>query len=241
MVNAATMPGMASGKSTFSTIWLVLAPMAWAASIRPASTSRSAVSTQRAMKGATATVSGTTAAQVPIEEPVTQRVKGMMATSKMMNGVERAAFTNPPTMALTGGLGRMPPRSVRRKNTPSGTPNTAPSRPEIPTMMMVSHSASSSNCTIISEKFSNMLCPFLLHAHLHALGLQIGHRRRNLAGWPLGKHGQRAKGLALNFIDLPMQNGQIQPQLTDQMREHRLVCTGPGVGQTQQLSAGTCG
>ena len=65
--------------------------------IRPLSTSRKAVSTRRAMKGAAASVSGTTAAQVPMDEPVMKRVNGMMATSRMMNGVERTAFTTPPT------------------------------------------------------------------------------------------------------------------------------------------------
>ena len=61
------------------------------------------------MKGATAKVSGTTAAQVPMDVPVTQRVKGMMATSKMMNGVERTAFTTPPTTILAPRWGNMPP------------------------------------------------------------------------------------------------------------------------------------
>src|SRR6516164_2023701 len=42
MVSPATTPGSDSGSSTLKTIWLVLAPMAWAASMRPRSTSRSA-------------------------------------------------------------------------------------------------------------------------------------------------------------------------------------------------------
>ena len=41
--------------------------------------------------------SGTTAAQVPMDEPVIQRVNGMMATSRMMKGVERTALTTVPT------------------------------------------------------------------------------------------------------------------------------------------------
>ncbi len=101
IVNPATTPGSDSGNSTLKTIWLVVAPIACAASIRPRSTSRSAVSTRRAMNGAAAIVSGTTAAAVPIDEPTTSRVNGITATSKMMNGVERTALTITPITRFT--------------------------------------------------------------------------------------------------------------------------------------------
>ena len=159
MVRPATMPGSASGSSTFHTIWLVVAPIDWAASTRPLSTSRSAVSTSRAMKGAAASVSGTTAAAVPMDEPVINRVNGMMATSKMMNGVERTAFTSQPTVLLSGLFSSTPPRSVRRKNTPSGIPIRPPTTPEMPTITMVSHSEVANSSSIISEKFSNIAQP----------------------------------------------------------------------------------
>jgi hypothetical protein len=66
--------------------------MACAAWTRPWSTSRSEVSTSRAMKGAAA---------VPIDEPMMKRVNGMIATSRTMKGVERTALTMPPTTRLT--------------------------------------------------------------------------------------------------------------------------------------------
>ncbi len=47
-VAPATIPGSASGSSAPNTICRGLAPIAWAASITPLSTSRSAVSTSRA-------------------------------------------------------------------------------------------------------------------------------------------------------------------------------------------------
>ena len=86
-------------------ICMVDAPMDCAASIRPLSTSRKLVSTRRAIKGAAAIVSGTIAAVVPIEVPATIRVKGMIATSKMMKGVERMAFTTQPIRRLATGIG----------------------------------------------------------------------------------------------------------------------------------------
>ena len=156
------MPGSASGSSTFITICRVVAPMAWAASISPWSTSRRDASTSRATNGAAAIVSGTTAAAVPMDEPVMKRVSGMMATSKMMNGVDRTALTMPPTTRLASGLCSTPPVSLRRKYTPSGTPSSAPTTPEIPTMAMVSHSEVTNSASSASEKLlnrsPNMLC-----------------------------------------------------------------------------------
>ena len=150
------MPGSASGSSTFHTIWLVVAPMAWAASTRPWSTSRKAASTRRATNGAAAIVSGTTAAAVPMDEPVMKRVNGMMATSRMMKGVERTAFTSQPTSLLTGPFCSTPPWSVRRRNTPSGTPMRPPTMPEMPTMMSVSHNEEAKRSSMAGVKWSNM-------------------------------------------------------------------------------------
>ena len=88
--------------------------MARAASIRPGSTSRIAPSTMRAMKGVAAMVSGTIAAEVPIEVPATRRVNGMIATTRMMNGVERVALTTAPSTALATGAAKIsPPRRWR--------------------------------------------------------------------------------------------------------------------------------
>ena len=72
-----------------------------AASITPPFTSLIAVSTNRAKNGIAANVNGTHAAVVPIDVPATKRVKGMMATIKMMNGMDRVAFTIAPNTLLT--------------------------------------------------------------------------------------------------------------------------------------------
>jgi hypothetical protein len=70
-----------------------------AASIRPKGISRMEVSTILAVYGIAAIVRGTIAAVVPMEVPATILVKGMMATIKMMNGMERTML-----MANASGL-----------------------------------------------------------------------------------------------------------------------------------------
>ena len=52
------------------------------------------------MNGVAATVSGTIAAVVPIEVPAISRVNGMIATTRMMKGVERVALTIAPSDAV---------------------------------------------------------------------------------------------------------------------------------------------
>ena len=61
----------------------------------------------RAIKGAAEIVKGTMAAVVPMEEPTISRVRGMMATIRIMKGVERVALTTAPKTALTGVFSRM--------------------------------------------------------------------------------------------------------------------------------------
>ena len=82
--------------------------------IVPVAASQQLARSFRATIGGAARVSGTPAAQGPMDEPVMKRVNGMMATSKMMNGVERTAFTIQPTILLTGPFSSTPPASVRR-------------------------------------------------------------------------------------------------------------------------------
>jgi hypothetical protein len=121
-VRPSTMPGRASGIRTFSTICSGLAPNARAASIRPWSTSRIAPSMRRAMKGAAAIVSGTMAALVPIEVPAISLVNGMIATTRMMKGVERVALTMTPSTRLTQGAANSSPLPEVARKTPSGRP-----------------------------------------------------------------------------------------------------------------------
>ncbi|CAM5729830.1 hypothetical protein STENM223S_03390 [Streptomyces tendae] len=81
--------GSASGTRTLRTMVQVLPPIACTASTSPWSTSRTAVSTSRAKKGMPPMASGTIAASLPMVVPVTQRVKFIRATMRMMNGSER--------------------------------------------------------------------------------------------------------------------------------------------------------
>ena len=106
--------------------------------MRPRSTSRKAVSTNRAINGAAAIVNGTTAAAVPIDVPTIARVNGITATTRMMNGVDRTALMVNPMARFAATLCSTPPRSVRNSSTPSGKPTSAPRRPEMPTMTSVS-------------------------------------------------------------------------------------------------------
>ena len=105
-------------------ICMGVAPIESAASISPCGTSRSEVSTCRPMKGTEAMTSGTIAAVVPIAEPTMKRVSGMMATIRMMNGMERTALTTAPTVRFSIGASRISPLPVTCRSTPSGTPMT---------------------------------------------------------------------------------------------------------------------
>ena len=69
-------------------------------------------------------VSGTMAAVVPMEEPTMIRVKGMMATIRMIKGVDRVALTMAPRIPFTAVLGRIWSRRVTVRMTPRGIPIT---------------------------------------------------------------------------------------------------------------------
>src|SRR5690606_27471705 len=124
-----------------------VAPMLCAASMTPMSTSWRAVSTSRATYGTAATDSGTMAAVVPMDVPTTHRVNGMMATIKMMNGMERPMLTMTPATRCTSRLGRMCPGLVTTTSTPSGMPNRWPKNTDPATMYSVSHKAGHSICS----------------------------------------------------------------------------------------------
>lgn len=130
--------GSASGTRTLRTTVQVLPPMAWTASTSPPSTSRTAVSTRRAKKGMPPMASGTIAASLPMVVPVTQRVKLISATMRMMNGSERPMFTTCPMTLFTTVFCSRPPLSVRTSRMPSGSPPTTAIRVDQPTMIRVS-------------------------------------------------------------------------------------------------------
>src|SRR5450830_1443013 len=209
----------------------VVAPIPCAASTRPWSTSRSAVSTRRAMNGAEAIVSGTIAAAVPIDVPTKKRVNGITATSKMMNGVERTALTSRPAMRLNAMLGRMPLRSVRCRAMPSGTPKTAPSRPEMPTIISVSPKE-----LIKRSISSDDMVQFLHH---DALRTQIIHCIGNVLRGAVGKDRQRAESLTLDFIDLTVQDVEVQVVAAYRFRQMGLIHTRSGEGKAEQM-VGAC-
>ncbi len=88
----------------------------------------------RAMNGVAAMVSGTMAAVVPIEVPAISRVKGMMATTRMMNGVERVAFTTTPSAPFSFGAANSSPLPLVARKMPSGRPSSVPINVATPTM-----------------------------------------------------------------------------------------------------------
>ena len=67
-------------------------------------------------------VKGTQAAAVPMDVPATSRVKGMMATMRMMKGTERMMLTMVPKIRLMKRFCRMWPLLVVTKVTPRGMP-----------------------------------------------------------------------------------------------------------------------
>ena len=62
------------------------------------------------------------APRTPMVVPTTIRVKGMMATIRMMKGTERSRLTITPIMRFSVGFGRMPSLRVMTSRTPSGRP-----------------------------------------------------------------------------------------------------------------------
>ena len=90
------------------------------------------------MNGADAIVSGTIAAVDPIEVPATSRVNGMMATTRMMKGVDRVALTTMPSTRLTIGAANSSPFRLVARKTPSGRPKAVPISAASPTMYRLS-------------------------------------------------------------------------------------------------------
>src|SRR5690606_34843538 len=184
------------------------------------------------MKGAAAMVRGTMAAAVPMEEPVTSRVNGMIATSRMMKGVERTALTTPPTTRLMPALCSTPPRSVSRSSTPSGMPAAAPATPEMTTMTTVSHSDVAKSSSMAGVKLASM-------GHLldeHAGVAQLRGRGLELVAGPAGKHRQRGERLALDLVDLAVHDAEIDAVAADDVGEQRPVCIDAGESEPQETA-----
>ena len=76
----------------------------------------------------------TAAALVPIELPTSMRVKGMIATTRMMNGTDRVALTTSPSTLLIHGADSSSPRCEVARNSPKGRPSSVPRSAEMATM-----------------------------------------------------------------------------------------------------------
>ena len=114
--------GLASSSSTRSRICSGEAPMESAASTTPWSTSRTELSTIRAIKGDEAMIKGTSVALEPMVVPMTARVMGMTHTSRMIKGTLRSRFTPMPRIRLNTGQGYRPSLAVAASSSPRGSP-----------------------------------------------------------------------------------------------------------------------
>lgn len=85
-----------------------------------------------------AMVSGTMAAVVPMEVPATSLVKGMMATMRIMNGMERMRLIMKARGLFNTGQARMPCFSVTTRRIPRGMPIKAAMIAETESMYSVS-------------------------------------------------------------------------------------------------------
>ena len=83
-------------------------------------------------------VSGTHAAVVPMEVPAMRRVSGMIATMRMMNGIERMMLTMVLKIWLMNRFSSIWPLPVMTSVTPRGMPMMAAMIVETETMKSVS-------------------------------------------------------------------------------------------------------
>src|SRR5664279_4586253 len=151
----------------------------------------------RAMKGIAAMVRGTTAARVPIEVPAIKRVNGTIATTRMMKGVERVAFTTRPRMRLTAGAGNSSLARLVAKKMPSGSPISVPNRPDNPTITRVSTVDHAMSC-ISSGDITKLLHDILAR-------LQFGDDVADNDRVRWHRNEQRSEGMAGDGLDLPVQ------------------------------------
>ncbi|MNV43582.1 hypothetical protein D3C71_1352980 [compost metagenome] len=160
------MPGSASGSSTWRTMCQRRQPMARAASTSPWSTSFRLTCAMRAKNGTRLADSGTMAAQVPSVVPTRNRVKGSIATSRMMNGMERKVFTVTESTLLKRGLGYRLPGAVMVSTTASARPDTMAMTADMLTIARVCRKA----CRYLSSIGNDIA------QHLDLIGHQRGAR-----------------------------------------------------------------
>src|SRR5690625_1060557 len=93
VVTLNTREANASGNKNRRIICNGVAPMDLAASIIPASTSKIEFSTNLEIYGQIYSISGTIAADVPIDVLTINRVNGIITKSNIINGIDRRIFT----------------------------------------------------------------------------------------------------------------------------------------------------
>src|SRR5690625_4210366 len=172
-----------------------------------------AVSTIRAMKGTAAMVSGTMAAAVPMEVPATRRVKGMIATTRMMKGVERVAFTISPATRLKVTHCNSSPRPLVASSTPRGRPKSVTSKPAIAVICRICRVASPSSAEICGEipKWFNNDILILQEAD---------HGSQRVARNGDSDHERAERGIS-NGIHLSMQDRSVDAMTTGEAGNHR--------------------
>ena len=117
--------GILSGIITLVMICRGVAPMLWAASMTPASSSRRLVSTRRATKGKAAATKGTMVALVPTVVPTISRDRGNTQIIKIKKGMlRRMLMTKFSACISQPGRGRTPSLSPATSSTPRGSPST---------------------------------------------------------------------------------------------------------------------
>ena len=79
-------------------------------------------------------VIGTIAAVVPMDVPAINRVRGMMATTRIMNGVDRSALTTRPMAWFATTDWKSSPRPLVARKMPRGRPTIVPIMAEAKTM-----------------------------------------------------------------------------------------------------------
>ena len=134
--------GMASLIITLKIIWKSDAPKDFAASISPLSTSFNAPSITLAINGADPIVKGTKAAVSPILFPTIILVKGIIATTKIINGKLLNVLTINPKIELITLFGFNPSFSVITNTIANINPISVANIVDIPTIYNVCPNAS---------------------------------------------------------------------------------------------------
>ena len=123
MVHPEIRLGRASGSITLVTICQGLAPMLWAASTTPWSTSRRLPSTIRATRGKAAMTMGGMVAMVPTLVPTMTLDRGRQIIIRIRKGTLRSRLMTTFITVIMGlGRGFTPPFSPVTSSTPRGRP-----------------------------------------------------------------------------------------------------------------------